>query len=325
MQKLAVIGAGQLGSRHLQALIKIQFPAMLETVDPSQQSLNMAMKRASEIPCNKNIKEIKFHSSLASLSSEIDLCIIATTSKIRAKVTKELLRNKKVKCILFEKVLFQTVSDYEEISRLLNKNKIKAWVNCPRRIYSFYQDIKRQLSQEEKLIFIMYGGEWGLACNSIHLIDILAFLTENSDYRLDAEWLDSDVIESKRKDYVELTGTLRGHFSNGSELILYSYRGSQAPNVINICGRNIEIIIDEGNGIAKISKESKNWKWEEITFCIPFQSDLTQIVANDIIENGKCNLTTFEESVKLHLPLINSINKHLECIWGKKVEHCPIT
>ncbi len=325
MYTAAIIGTGQLGSRHLQALAKSSFSVRVEVVDPSNRSLKTAKRRFEEMPLNKNIDGVDYFTSLDSLSSKIDLCIIATTSDTRAKVTRELLQKREVGYILFEKVLFQSIPEYEEISKLLKRYNVRSWVNCPRRIYPFYQHLKKILAEDERIFFTTYGGEWGLACNSIHLIDLVAFLTGSSEYSVEANTLDSDAIDSKREGFIELTGTLRGFFSNGGEFLFHSCRGSLAPMIITICGRNAEVMIDEERGTAKIAQEHNNWKWEDVKFSVPFQSDLTQNVAKDILENGDCGLTPFFESVNLHLPLLKAIMEHLSSIRDEKIEFCPIT
>ena len=45
----AIIGAGQIGSRHLQALCKLESPARVALVDPSDESLQTASDRYIEV------------------------------------------------------------------------------------------------------------------------------------------------------------------------------------------------------------------------------------------------------------------------------------
>jgi predicted dehydrogenase len=323
--RLALIGAGQLGSRHLQALAKSDYPIEIDVVDPSEESLKIAKDRLLEISANINVTRIDYHTSLAPIHPKIDLCIIATTSDMRARVTNELLRSKSVRYVIFEKVLFQTLAEYGEIADLLENKKVYAWVNCPRRIYPIYKDLKKQFSPDARMFFTASGGEWGLACNAIHLIDLMAFLSENLEYTLRTDALDPHVRESKRKGFIELTGTLRGYFSDGSEIALHSTAGSSAPLLISIFTGNAEVIIDEENGIARMSLEENGWEWKDIKFSVPYQSDLTHKVVGEIFEKGNCGLTSFDESVKIHKPLLKALNEHMSSIRGEIVDVCPIT
>ncbi len=49
MYKIALIGAGQLGSRHLQALAKINLEISIEVVEPNTQASEVAKQRFNEI------------------------------------------------------------------------------------------------------------------------------------------------------------------------------------------------------------------------------------------------------------------------------------
>ena len=97
MKNIVVIGAGQLGSRHLQALSKVNVQTRIEVVDPFADALEVARARFNEMPSNSNISGINFYSSLSELSSHVDLAIIATNSDIRAEVIRTLVRHCNVK------------------------------------------------------------------------------------------------------------------------------------------------------------------------------------------------------------------------------------
>ena len=45
----AIIGAGQIGSRHLQALCQFEKPIRVDLVDPSDESLQTAQSRFEEV------------------------------------------------------------------------------------------------------------------------------------------------------------------------------------------------------------------------------------------------------------------------------------
>ena len=52
MYNIAIIGAGQLGSRHLQGLKLAQLPMRIEIVDSSEKSLETARERYDQIEAN---------------------------------------------------------------------------------------------------------------------------------------------------------------------------------------------------------------------------------------------------------------------------------
>jgi len=325
MFNIVIIGAGQLGSRHLQSLAKMDISISIEVVDPNGEQLKIAKERFGQASQNFNVQKVHYCNVLNDTRLDFDLCIIATTADIRGRVTKELLNTKKVKNIIFEKVLFQSLSDYDEIQELLMKNKVNAWVNCPRRMYPFYYEIKKYFKSEERISYHITGGDWGLASNAIHCIDNMAFYNGIYDYDVDISNLDQEIYSSKRKGFIELGGTLKITSSNKSELILHSKKYSNAPEVISILGETCHAIVLESLGKAFIARSNNDWQWQEINFRVPYQSELTHLAATEILLKRHCSLTPFGDSAKLHKTLIAAFLHHIELISHQKSNDCPIT
>src|SRR4029077_20318051 len=142
---------------------------------------------------------------------------IATSADVRRQVIEELLQRTRVRFFILEKVAFQSIPDFDAVMRLLKTKGAKAWVNCSyRRKFSIYQKIKQSIGPGERVVFNLSGGAWGLACNSIHFLDIFSYLTGTTDLRVDGSGLDAKVQPSKREGFIELTGTLKVSTSNNS-------------------------------------------------------------------------------------------------------------
>lgn len=324
MRNIAIIGAGQLGSRHLQALSKIRFSVAIEVVDPFASALETARARFKEMPANSNIGGINFYSSISKLSKKIDLAIIATNADVRADVIRMLVKNCDVKNLFLEKVLFQKPEEYEKIELLLKEKGINTWVNHPRRVYPYYKKLKEMLAGSTQVSYQVHGGGWGLGCNGLHMIDNLAFLTGGEVLVVDAGRLNSWVSQSKRKGFLEVSGTLTGRV--GSHPFTLFCHDIASPVVISICSDNLNVIIDEGNGWVRIARKESDWQWvqvEEKIIC--FQSELSNKIAEDIIEMQQCDLPTFSEAANLHLPFIKALLEHINRNSGVKYSACPIT
>jgi len=137
--EIGLIGAGQLGSRHLQGLIHSENRLRIYVIDQSDEALATARIRFKEAS-DKNTDtkfNVSFHNKLDDLPAELDLVIIATTAEVRRIVVEDLLTNHQVKYLLLEKIVFQKVADFTAVNDLLNKTGVKAWVNCARRMYPF--------------------------------------------------------------------------------------------------------------------------------------------------------------------------------------------
>lgn len=308
-RNILLIGVGGIGSRHLQALSKLHNAATIYVVDPSEKSI----QHAQEI-VGKTEKEIHYAKSILEVPSEIYLTIVAVTSGIRRKVTEELLSAKLVKYIIFEKVLFTKIEDYTVIKKLLDEKKVTAWVDCTRREWDFYKVLKPAFKEAQSIELTVIGTNWGLGCNSIHELDLLSYLSASNDVAtVDISGLDKNIIPSKRPGYVEFTGTLKGQLGHNAFSFTSAANEVESIKIINsdVCNA----VIHEGTDtitatISKINHGIELSK-ENVTYPMQYISCLTNLMVDKIIETGSCLLPSYEESMQLHLPLINAFLKKI--------------
>ena len=64
---------------------------------------------------------------------------------------------------------------------------------------------------------------------------------------------------------------------------------------------------------------------QEENFTIPYQSQLTNLMAQEILKTGNCSLPSYNESMQLHKELLNTFIKHLQKNNKDEVTVCPIT
>jgi len=324
MYKIIIIGAGQLGSRHLQAIAKSNIKISIEVVEPHMSSRVVAKERFEEIPNSSNVKNIRFLESIKELSDILDIVVVATNADVRSDVLKELLTTKKVKNLILEKVLFQTEKEYFDIEILLKNTNTKCWVNHPRRMFPFYKKLKNKLKNSESINFSVSGGNWGLACNGLHFLDLFECLSNNSNTIIDNKYLDNKVLETKRKGFIELSGKLIGSI----ETSLFEINNfiNQSPVQFSITSDKLNILIDETNGWYKISEKLSEWKSEiKEEKIIYFQSELTNILLEDILLKNSCVLPTYSESMNLHLKFIKSLLEHINSFSEVKTNRLQIT
>ena len=88
----------------------------------------------------------------------------------------------KVTNIILEKFLFTGLTDYDEAEQLLQINHVNVWVNCPRRLFDFYVEIDSMIDKQKPLVMEYTDSNWGLCCNSIHMIDIFMMLSGEKTY-----------------------------------------------------------------------------------------------------------------------------------------------
>ena len=318
-----IIGGGQLGSRHLQGLLKSKQEQIIYILDPLYSSLEVAKDRANEI---RHSHALSFISEWDKLPKEFDLVIVATGANVREKVVTQLLEGFTVGYLVLEKVLFQDIESYDKIALLLEKTNTPTWVNHSRRMLDHFQQIKKIIGEsKEQMTFHVVGSNWGLACNAVHCIDLCYFLSDSALGKVDMDWIDPSVHKSKRLNCIEFTGTVKGRMKDDSSFMITSLDGEFSDDTIFVSTNSNRWIIQEGAQKIIHLSESNNFNEEINTFTTEFQSTLTTRLVNDIFEFGTCDLPSYNEACKSHVPFIEASLKKYTEITGIKTNICPIT
>lgn len=324
MYNIVIVGAGQLGSRHLQGLKLAKLEMSIYLVDPNLNALNIAKERYDAVPLTFVPSKITLLKNINSLPNTLDLVIVATSSLIRADLTKDLIKSKIVRNILFEKFLFPAPKDYEPISDLLSAHQIKAWVNCPRRMFSYFQYLKSIIQDAKFVDFTVSGCSWGLACNSIHFIDIFAYLIQESKYTITALHLNDKILKSKRSGYIEFNGTIKGNFQESQRFTLTSEDGDSISSEIFISTDKYDVSINEAKQILRVRNKHTARVFDRHIHVL-YQSQLTGILAEDILLKGFCELVEYQESANLHLEFLEPVLNFYNSVTKQNSEQCPIT
>jgi threonine dehydrogenase-like Zn-dependent dehydrogenase len=243
-KNILIIGAGQIGSRHLQGTLRMEGRLRIYVVDPSDSSLHLAEERSREI---NHSHELFFHKQLDTVPNVLDMVIIATSADVRENVILDIFGIKQIKNLILEKVLFQSPASYDRVFRILKENRIPTWVNLPLRTYKHYRQIKSLLSEQaERLTLNVAGSNWRIACNAIHYIDLFEFLSDSTVEFINQEWLDPEIFPSKRKGIVEFNGTLTALTTNKSSIMINSFPGDFVDTTVYISTASHRIIVQEG-------------------------------------------------------------------------------
>ena len=320
---VAIIGAGQLGSRHLQGLKTAKIPLRIEVIDSDEKALSVAQTRYNETVENRFIESVHYFNAIDRLSPNLDLVIVATNSIPRAAVIKELLQKNKVENLVLEKVLFPDTQQYQEIMDLLSDRNLAAntWVNCARRMFSGYEQLRHELRDAQNIECTVTGANWGLACNGIHFFDLFTFLLSSDDEisEINTRHLEPKILQSKRSGYIEFAGTLIATSVKGSVIKLSCFTENDIPFSINIIAENAKFEIDESKGVINKNGE----KWTAVGGM--YQSQMTGLLAEEILTENNCRLTPYAESAEIHLKFLHPLVLLYNELTNNKGAICPIT
>jgi hypothetical protein len=312
---ILISGAGQLGSRYLQGLAQCNLPLKILVHDLSIKSLKIAKQRWEEVLIKNTLHEVSYITSLEELPTVIDIAIVSTASRNRVAAVDSISKNTHIKYWVLEKVLAQNLSDLDQLISTINTSP--AWVNTPRRLMPWHQSIKEHLKHTGPFKFKVKGGSWDLACNTIHLLDLFSWWSDESLKDISTKGLDQNWFESKRLGYWEVTGELKAIYSGGSSAHI-SCDTSNEPVLISLRNNN-SWLINESEGYAK------NSQGIEINGIVKFQSDITALMVESILLDGSCNLPSLKESAELHKVFIHEMFNHWKMSSNPLASFVPIT
>lgn len=318
-KNIALIGMGNIGRRHLQSCLELSKDAYtLHIVDKHEPCLAQGLDMNAH-----HTHDIKAHHDTNTLPAHLDLAIIATQANIRAPLIKQLLSKQRIKHFLLEKVLFQKLAEYAEIEELLKLHNIPTWVNCPRRLWPAYKELKNYLQSQTVTSIEIIGKDWDLGCNGIHYIDCMAYLLDSSSYQITESYFPYAPKESKRPGNYFIDGKVKGVFDTqpSCTFSLDSLEGPSDHKTITI--------YDHAKVLAVIHERATHIdimipNIERAAHPIPYQSQLTSGVVEDILHNQSCGLSDYETSKSLHLPLLTKIYEYTRQ-YHPSLDYCPVT
>ena len=319
MRKIVLVGSGNIGSRHLQALCRSTEETTIEIIEKNEKSIMLTKQRIDEVEFSEHKIKFEWKKTIKDCSNGSDLVIIATLAIGRAQIIKKLLE-KNHDVFVIEKMVCQSQSEYDMIIENMKKHNAKGWVNTRCRYFDFYKKVKTKLKSTPIHISIT-SGVTGLGTGAIHYIDLFNWLTGGNDIKLNGNMLLPKILCNKRsKKLVEFSGLIYGKSKYGTISIAY-FPEEKIPHVISIKGEEGHVFVNEVNG--NVLNASK--KFLDIQFKLDYVSNITTKIIKDILETNNCELPTIQDLYKSHIELFEIFNKHLEKIRNEKMVLCPIT
>ena len=310
MVNVCLIGCGGVGKRHLEAMLKVKHDINIEVVEPNVGNIQTT-------PVGQNIN---YFTKIEEVSDNIDICLIATTANVRKKVILELVSKKNVKFMILEKVVFQNEKDFDEIIKLFEEKNIKSWVNCHLRAQPIYKELKRQsIVSYDTTITYDYSDDFTLSSSAIHILDLFSYLCDDYDLEIQDIITDTELKTSRHSGCVDFNGYMKVKSTNGYELVVKK-RDAHFGEHLTVHHNDLTVRSSEGddpdNRIGFVQDKKIPYVW---------QSSLTNSYIDDIIKKSDCDLSTLENSAKLHKVMLRSFRRLLKEDYNREVVDCPVT
>lgn len=331
-RSVAVIGAGQLGSRYLQGLAGCAASLDIHVQDPDNQALRVAELRWREIlPSERH--RVTFHQDSSAIPSDIEVAVVSTTAGVRPTVMEEFATGHEVQYWIIEKVVAQGLRDLERVAGAIN-GALGAWVNTWPRVTPWYQRLRALSVGRSPWRFEAVGRSWGMGCNAVHLLDLCSWWTDRKLVVVETDGLDSTWRPAKRPGFHEPNGRLVARYEDGSWLTLWA----DAPAIVDGCRLpagldDLEHFVIEAEGdrwevadpLSEEGARASGSGGKVLTGRVEYQSERTAGLVEGILADGQCGLPTLDESIGLHRIFLGAMIAHWNAATGEDVDRVPIT
>lgn len=229
MSRFLIIGAGNIGFRHFQALNSLTGSNTITLVDPrivERQSVFSAEKKPNvELRFKDGIEKIQLN------RQSFDFVVSAVTTDVQQNWVEHWNSLDDIG-ILLEKPIAQDRANLEPFVQLSKSIKARFYVNCIRGFWPGYQKLKARLNDISKPIHLeVEGTEWGLGCNGVHMIDLFRWLRGLDSVRVLSSSLALSRLAHKRgPHFEEFTGKAVIANRRGDHLTLISNVGNQTTS-----------------------------------------------------------------------------------------------
>ena len=302
-----IVGAGQLGSRHGQAIARLEAARSITFVDPNPESLAIAAARVREVAPGITVSLLP---TLDSHVGEIFLGIIATSSYERPAALRRTLQFSAPRNLLLEKLIASDLTGLKQILNELQSVHLPTYVNCPMPFFDHYLSLANLRESNEFLTvdYTVESNSIGLVTNSIHYLDHfwrLAQMKPLKNVKFDANCL---LVDSKRAGYSELCGEMSAETVAGDKLRVNFVPDDKSSRLtVKVAFGPHTHIFDEIDGLWD------TWESGELVtqrkIITPSQSRLTDISITQLVKNMSPYWSTIKDSVFLHSQILRGLSE----------------
>lgn len=207
MKKIILFGTGNLGKRYLQAILSVPGDFTCSCYDINPGSVNSV----DEFLFKNNVSSARLvrRFSMDEILNDIDrqsLVIVATTAGGRVDLVSR-ITERGPEALIIEKPVAQTRDEYVKIAGLCKMSGIKAYTHYTLRFQPFCKELKNIMSSDDSFEMTSILPAMGIACVSIHYIDLFLWLFNIKEPRLTGHSF-SGTYEQKRTGFYDMYGEL---------------------------------------------------------------------------------------------------------------------
>jgi hypothetical protein len=307
-----IVGLGNIGFRHLQAITNTNMNISLYLVDISEYNINNCKSYLK----NNSICDYKFYSNIREINNPIifHIIILSTCSDIRIKLIEDLSNNSCIKIInnlVLEKIIFTNYNDFIVMEKLLSEKINLKNIYCSSDWYNRFnfKELSQKINLYKSKIHIK-GNNWGLACNSIHGIMCLLKIFNNFELKTK----DIKIVDAKRHGFKEIKGILYN-----DNIIIEDTENQESFLSIEIITENNKILIKQNKNKLLFSEYINNIE-QEYEINDQYLSEYYINQYKSMLYYDEVKLVNYQTSKLGHKILISTLNTIF-----KDYDNLPIT
>lgn len=312
VKSVLLCGCGNIGFRHLQALSAVDLPFRITVVEPFEGGHPRIEEQLTSFDGDGH----RLLRAIPDQSETFDLAVIATNATTRWNVLNDLTNTHSIGCLILEKLLFQKTQELALASKRLSDLGIPAFVNCGRRGFPDYRKLAAEFVGKGPTDVTVTGGNFGLASNAIHFIDLAEFINGSQVASVDLSGLDVGSIPSKRPEFVEIFGKLTATYANGAVLTVDCANTEKMRLQLRMKNATADVTIDELGGKQTFNGDTRPFELKYVSG-MPY-------LYRDALERGDPGLTPYAASVRQHRLYLNAMLAHLGLPVSPETV-CPIS
>lgn len=310
-----LLGCGNIGFRHLQALCRSSLPAMITVVEPNADTHQRITRQFADAAASTHTFELL--SALPERVDPVDLLIVTTTAEARRAAIENAVAAGVVRSALLEKVLFQTTGDLEAIGNLLTEHGVNTFVNCGRRTFGGYRTLRERWAGRGPVDVHVSGNRFGLGSNAVHFLDLAEFLNHSAISSIDASGLADGSVAGRRPGTVEVFGSLSAGLANGATLTVDCLDADPVRIIVTATCAGERAEIDElARTITDSDGTSASFDSQNVSETVePYEL---------LLGSRTCDLTPYSDSARQHRFYLDALRGHLG-LSIQEDEPCPVT
>lgn len=302
---IVIIGTGNIGKRHLQAVGNLKMADGVVCYDNIEASLNSVHPfcKANNIDAEHLDIRADYKNTLDAITPG-SIVVIATTAKGRKDILLDVIA-KRPKAVIAEKPLCQSDEEYKQILAASKAGSVPVYVNLTRHSFDVYKRIKREIIAAKERIFVSVFPD-GMSCIGIHIFDLMTWLFDAKTQEISSSTA-FGLTETKRGGCFDFYGDMSLLLDNRDAAF---FRAAQKDCVfsVKISTEDKEYNVFEYSKKMVITDRSGEVRTEEIE--VPFVSQTTSKIVAQIMEGEKPDLPTVEESYLAHKILFDYMRKN---------------